>query len=96
MTTQEILKRAKAAAPALAIATAEAKNRALERMAGALLRRTEAILRNFEEKTGCVARDAACRETLRELQSIAARVGALPGGAELAEEILRAADRIKE
>ena len=60
------------------------------------LRRTEAILRNFEEKTGCVARDAACRETLRELQSIAARVGALPGGAELAEEILRAADRIKE
>ena len=44
MTTQEILKRAKAAAPALAIATAEAKNRALERMAGALLRRTEAIL----------------------------------------------------
>ena len=60
------------------------------------LRRTEAILRNFEEKTGCVARDAACRETLRELASVAERVGKLPGGKALAEEILRAAERIKE
>ena len=60
------------------------------------LRRTETILRNFEEKTGCVARGAACRETQRELQSIAGRVKKLPGGAELAEDILKAAEHIKE
>ena len=60
------------------------------------LRRTEAILQNFEKKTGCVARDAACRETLRELEAIADRVGALPGGEALAKEIRNAADRIKE
>ena len=60
------------------------------------LRRTEAILRKFEEKTGCVARDKACRETLRELRQIADRVGALPGGEALAKEIRKAAERIKE
>ena len=60
------------------------------------LHRTQSILRNFEEKTGCVARDAACRETRRELCSIAERVKALPGGEALAEELLAAAERIKE
>lgn len=60
------------------------------------LQRTENILLNFEEKTGCVARDVACRETRLELCSIAERVKELPGGESLAEALLAAAERIKE
>ncbi|MDO4845057.1 MAG: YlxM family DNA-binding protein [Oscillospiraceae bacterium] len=59
------------------------------------LHRTEEILRNFEEKTGCVARAAACRETLREIRTVAERMKKLPGGEALAEELLASAERIK-
>lgn len=45
MTTTEILKQAKAAAPALALLSTEEKNRALLAMADALLEDTEAILK---------------------------------------------------
>ncbi|MBQ1963184.1 MAG: glutamate-5-semialdehyde dehydrogenase [Clostridia bacterium] len=44
MTTQEILKQAKAAAPVLALLTSEEKNRALLAMANALIEQQEAIL----------------------------------------------------
>ena len=45
MTTQDIMRRAKAAAPALATVPAEKKNQALEAMAQRLLARTEEILK---------------------------------------------------
>ena len=45
MTTQDIMRRAKAAAPALATVPAEKKNQALEAMAKRLLARTEEILK---------------------------------------------------
>lgn len=35
------------------------------------LSRAEALLRNMEEKTGCVRRDVACRKAARHIQSLA-------------------------
>ena len=35
------------------------------------LSRTEALLRNMEEKTGCVRRDLACRRAVEKIQALA-------------------------
>ena len=35
------------------------------------LSRTEALLRNMEEKTGCVRRDLACRRAVEKIQTLA-------------------------
>ncbi len=62
------------------------------------LTRAEALLRNMEEKTGCVRRDLQCRKAA---QKIAAAAGQLAGHddktvSELACEILSAARQLEE
>ena len=61
-----------------------------------VLSRTEAILLNFEEKIGCVAKAAERRKSLDDIRAAAEQVRALPGGADAAEAILSACDAIKE
>ena len=39
------------------------------------LSRTEALLRNMEQKTGCVRRDQKCRETAERILSAARQLG---------------------
>lgn len=38
------------------------------------LNRAEALLRNMEEKTGCVRRDLACRKVLKDVQESAGKL----------------------
>ena len=42
------------------------------------LSRAETLLRNMEEKTGCVRRDIACRRAMRELAEEAKRLADFP------------------
>ncbi len=60
------------------------------------LARAETLLRNMEEKTGCIARDARTREALTEICNAAAQLRRIPGAQALADTILSAAERIKE
>ena len=39
------------------------------------LSRAEALLKNMEEKTGCVSRDLACRKAARRVCELAASLG---------------------
>ena len=63
-----------------------------------ILTRTEAQLRNMEEKTGCVRRDLQCRKAVREISDAANVLKNHPDVevCALAERILSAAKGIKE
>lgn len=60
------------------------------------LARAEALLKNMEEKTGCIARDARTQEALSDIRRAALQLRKLPGAQALADTILSAAERIKE
>ena len=60
------------------------------------LTRTEAILRNFEEKTGFVAKAAERTRQLEIIRSAVESVRTLPGGEAAAKTILAAIENIKE
>ncbi|MBQ1264674.1 MAG: DNA-binding protein [Oscillospiraceae bacterium] len=60
------------------------------------LMRAEALLRNMEEKTGCIARDRRTQSALAEICEAAAELANDPHASELARRILDAAERIKE
>ena len=62
------------------------------------LSRTEALLRNMEEKTGCVSRDRNCRRAMRTIRQSAERLLQLndPGVSELANDIISEARRLEE
>lgn len=62
------------------------------------LSRAEALLKNMEEKTGCVQRDMQCRKAIREISDAANMLKNYPD-AEVcaqAERIIAAAKSIKE
>ena len=58
--------------------------------------RTESILRNFEEKTGFVEKAMERARLLEKIRAAAKTVAALPGGKDAAEQILAAAESMKE
>lgn len=60
--------------------------------------RAEALLKNFEDKIGCVTRAAARQQSLHKICAAAAAIAAQnnPESKSLAEEILSAAASIKE
>ena len=62
------------------------------------LSRAEALLRNMEEKTGCVRRDLAMRRAVREILTAAEKLATYPDGtvSELARQIIAAAQDLKE
>ena len=62
------------------------------------LSRAEALLRNMEEKTGCVRRDLRSRKAVREITAAAKRLEAHPDTdvKALAEFILTAAQGLEE
>jgi len=63
-----------------------------------ILTRTEAQLRNMEEKTGCVARDRKCRKAMDEISVLAAALAdhADPVVSETANRIARWTDQFEE
>ncbi|MBO4938861.1 MAG: YlxM family DNA-binding protein [Oscillospiraceae bacterium] len=62
------------------------------------LSRAEALLRNMEEKTGCVSRDLACRKAAKTILDAAAKLKDHPDAAVsgLAEQIISAAQGLEE
>lgn len=61
------------------------------------LSRAEKTLRAMEGSTGAAARDQACRRAIPRIRAAAQRLMALgPEAADLAKEIMEAADTIKE
>jgi len=60
--------------------------------------RTEAQLRNMEEKTGCVRRDMACRKAARDILVLAARLEAAEDKhiSDLARQIVAVAQSVEE
>lgn len=62
------------------------------------LNRAEALLRNMEEKTGCVRRDLSCRKAAETIETLAASLQNHPEEAvrTCAREILAQARRMKE
>ena len=62
------------------------------------LSRAEALLKNMEEKTGCVRRDLACRKAMRTVRAEASRLLDHPDRVvvDLAEKIISAAGEIEE
>lgn len=62
------------------------------------LSRAEALLKNMEEKTGCVRRDVSCHRAVDTIQSAAQALADHPDGAVagLAQRILEAIGDIKE
>lgn len=63
-----------------------------------ILTRTEAQLRNMEEKTGCVARDRKCRKAMEEIAYLAGQLRGYPEAAvsEIADRIAQCADQFEE
>jgi predicted DNA-binding protein YlxM (UPF0122 family) len=63
-----------------------------------ILTRTEAQLRNMEEKTGCVERDRKCRKAMEEISALAAGLNGHTDTAvcEIADRIIRCADQFEE
>ena len=63
-----------------------------------VLTRTEAQLRNMEEKTGCVARDQKCRKAMVEISSLAGELLGNPDATvdQIANRIVRCADQFEE
>lgn len=62
------------------------------------LSRAEALLKNMEEKTGCVSRDLACRRAARRVCDLANGLRDHTDGyvKQIAEEILTQMDALKE
>lgn len=62
------------------------------------LSRAEALLKNMEEKTGCVRRDRRCRAVVQRIQSAAQSLCDHPDGSvsALARQILSAVQEIEE
>ncbi len=62
------------------------------------LNRAEALLRNMEQKTGCVHRDLQCRKAMQTILDAANRLqhSSDPDAVTLAQEIIRAAQIIEE
>ena len=60
------------------------------------LARAEAQLRDFEEKTGCIAREEAVRAACGQIGSAAHALLNVPGAEEAARQILAAVDKLKE
>ncbi len=62
------------------------------------LRHTEALLRNMEEKTGCVSRDMACRRAVQVILSAGRELAGYPDArvSELARDIVSAAEGLEE
>ncbi len=62
------------------------------------LSRAEALLRNMEEKTGCVRRDLACRKAAKTIVSAAQSLSAHSNTevVELAQQIMAAARELEE
>ena len=60
------------------------------------LRRTETILRRFEDKTGIIARAQERAAQVERIRAAARTVLELPGGRPVGEEILAACEGIKE
>ena len=56
----------------------------------------QAQLRDFEEKTGCIAREEAVRAACGQIGSAAHALLNVPGAEEAARQILAAVDKIKE
>lgn len=62
------------------------------------LSRTEALLRNMEEKTGCVSRDRNCRRAMASVREAAEKLIRYddPNVSDLARQILSAAQSLEE
>ena len=62
------------------------------------LTRAEALLRNMEEKTGCVGRDVACRKAAKTIASAAQALSTYSDSnvSDLARQILAAANELEE
>ena len=62
------------------------------------LTRAEALLRNMEEKTGCVSRDAACRKAAKTIASAAHALSTHSDSnvTNLARQILAAVNELEE
>ena len=62
------------------------------------LSRTEALLKNMEEKTGCVSRDMQLRKALSEMKGLAAQLADHPDRrvAQIAEQIRTCAANFEE
>lgn len=62
------------------------------------LSRAEALLRNMEEKTGCVRRDLQCRKTARDILQTAEKLRAFenPQILSLADQIINLAGGLEE
>ncbi len=62
------------------------------------LTRTEALLKNMEEKTGCVSRDRRCRLMASRVSDLARELSSVndPAVVRLAEEILSVARELEE
>ena len=60
------------------------------------LSRAEALLRNMEEKTGCVRRDLKTRKALQTILAAANALQEDPATAKLAETIISAAKDLEE
>ena len=62
------------------------------------LSRTEALLRNMEEKTGCVRRDLRCRRTVKDVKRLALQLSKCEDRtvSELALQIIDAVGELEE
>ena len=62
------------------------------------LSRTEALLRNMEEKTGCVRRDLRCRRTVKDVKRLAFQLSKCEDRtvSELALQIIDAVGELEE
>lgn len=62
------------------------------------LSRTEALLKNMEDKTGCVRRDRECRKAIDKVRAIAQMLSSIedPAIAQLAQQITDAVNAIEE
>ena len=62
------------------------------------LSRTEALLRNMEEKTGCVRRDQRCRRAAKDVKQLALQLAeyADPSVSKLAQQIISVVGELEE
>lgn len=60
------------------------------------LNRAETLLRNMEQKTGCVSRAASCRKAAKIVRDAAKLLGEDPRFQALSEELTQAAQMIEE
>lgn len=60
------------------------------------LSRAETLLRNMEEKTGCVRRDRQCRENARRIRELAGQLPRNAGSEVLIGQIVRLAEELED